>query len=152
MIATLFPAIGFLVLITYANILKTLQVSRECHWRDNRLAAAGLPREMASSVRYQCLNSAVNTPSNLNEDRGRTMPQRPRNEIRNDQSASLGSSRKGGGRIDETERYLLYVRVGIKNRPSVYLLWLELNVATLSTMMVGMKRLCEEQKNFKPPL
>ena len=113
------------------------------------MAAAELPREMASSVRYQRLNSAVN---NLNEDRGRTTPQQPRSEIRNDQSASLGSSGKGAGRIDETERYLLYVRVGIKNRPSVYLLWLELNVATLSTMMVGMKRLCEEQKNFKPPL
>ena len=85
---------------------------------------------MASSVRYQRLNSPVNTPSNLNEDRGRTTSQQLRSEIRNDQLASLGASGKGAGRIDETERYLLYIRVGIKNRHSVYLLWLELNVAT----------------------
>ena len=59
---------------------------------------------MASSVRYQRLNSAVNTPSSLNEDRGRTTPQRPRSKIRIDQRESLGASGKEAGRIDETER------------------------------------------------
>ena len=89
---------------------------------------------MASGVRYQRLNSTVNTASNLNEDRGRTTPQRPWSEIRNGRfypdrffHKSRSRSGKGAGRIDETERY---VRVGIKNRHGVYLLWLELNVAT----------------------
>ena len=78
------------------------------------------------------------------------MPQRPRSEIRNDRfypnrffRKSRSRSRKGDGRIDETERYVA-IRVGIKNRHGVYLL-----ERGNSTVIGGMKRLCEEQKKLQ---